>query len=61
MPVKNPNLIARVYIITQKESLSDVRFHAAARLGDLIGMRHLLDSGKVHADSRDKVKINKRS
>ena len=39
----------------QKESLSDVRLHAAARRGDLVVIRHLLDSGRVYPDCRDKV------
>lgn len=41
----------------KKESLSDVRLHSAARQGNVMDLRHLLESGKVHTDSRDKVKI----
>jgi len=38
----------------QKESLGDVQLHTAARRGDLVRLRHLLDSGRVYVDSRDK-------
>lgn len=38
----------------QKESLSDVQLHMAAMHGDVIILR-ILDSGKVHVDSKDKV------
>ncbi|XP_057372027.1 ankyrin repeat domain-containing protein 29-like isoform X2 [Daphnia carinata] len=38
----------------KKESLSDVRLHSAARQGNVMDLRHLLESGKVHTDSRDK-------
>ena len=41
--------------LLQKESLADVQLHAAARRGDLVRLRHLLDSGRVYVDSRDKV------
>jgi hypothetical protein len=39
----------------KKESLSDVQLHLAALNGDSPLLRRVLDSGKVHVDSRDKV------
>lgn len=53
-----PNLTVAWRVDSQKESLSDVRLHSAARTGDLMALRHLLDSGKVHPDCRDKVKTS---
>lgn len=41
--------------LLQKESLSDVQMHCAAMQGDVDILRKILDSGKVHVDSRDKV------
>ncbi|KAK9723451.1 Ankyrin repeats (3 copies) [Popillia japonica] len=38
----------------KKESLSDVQMHCAAMQGDVDILRKILDSGKVHVDSRDK-------
>jgi ankyrin repeat protein len=38
----------------KKESLSDVQLHLAALNGDSPLLRRVLDSGKVHVDSRDK-------
>lgn len=42
----------------QKESLSDVQLHVAAREGDLHLLRRILDSGKVHVDCKDKVRLS---
>ncbi|PZC74638.1 hypothetical protein B5X24_HaOG207404, partial [Helicoverpa armigera] len=37
-----------------KESRTDVQFHLAALRGDCDRLRQLLDTGKVHIDSRDR-------
>lgn len=42
--------------LLQKESPSDVQLHLAAMQGDVHLLRRVLDSGKVHVDSRDKVR-----
>lgn len=42
-------------LFLQKESLSDVQLHYAAMTGDLNLLKRILDSGKVHVDSKDKV------
>lgn len=42
-------------LILQKESLSDVQLHLAAMRGDAGVLKKILDSGKVHVDSKDKV------
>ncbi|KAI8434664.1 hypothetical protein MSG28_003196 [Choristoneura fumiferana] len=39
----------------EKESRTDVQFHLAALRGDCERLRQLLDTGKVHIDSRDRV------
>lgn len=44
-------------MLSQKESLSDVQLHLAALNGDLNLLKRILDSGKVHLDSKDKVSI----
>ncbi|CAG9784064.1 unnamed protein product [Diatraea saccharalis] len=38
-----------------KESRTDVQFHLAALRGDCDRLRQLLDTGKVHIDSRDRI------
>ncbi|CAH2072968.1 unnamed protein product, partial [Iphiclides podalirius] len=38
----------------KKESRTDVQFHLAALRGDCDRLRQLLDTGKVHIDSRDR-------
>lgn len=38
----------------KKESRTDVQFHLAALRGDCRRLRQLLDTGKVHIDSRDR-------
>jgi hypothetical protein len=43
-------------VLLQKESPSDVQLHLAALQGDVDLLRRVLDSGKVHVDSRDKVR-----
>lgn len=45
-----------VLLSAQKESLSDVQLHVAAREGDLQLLRRILDSGKVHVDCKDKAR-----
>jgi hypothetical protein len=42
--------------VLQKESLSDVQLHLAALQGDVALLRRVLDSGKDHVDSKDKVR-----
>jgi hypothetical protein len=42
--------------VLQKETPSDVQLHLAALQGDVQLLRHVLDSGKVHVDSKDKVR-----
>ncbi|CAH2228591.1 jg27768, partial [Pararge aegeria aegeria] len=39
---------------TMKESRTDVQFHLAALRGDCERLKQLLDTGKVHIDSRDR-------
>jgi hypothetical protein len=43
-------------VVLQKETPSDVQLHLAALQGDVQLLRHVLDSGKVHVDSKDKVR-----
>ena len=43
--------------LLQKESPSDVQLHLAAIQGDVQLLRHVLDSGKVHVDSKDTVRV----
>ncbi|GBP38783.1 hypothetical protein EVAR_33532_1 [Eumeta japonica] len=40
-----------------KESRTDVQFHLAALRGDVGRLRQLLDTGKVHIDSRDRAAV----
>ena len=47
--------IQRVCLL-QKESPSDVQLHLAAIQGDVQLLRRVLDSGKVHVDSKDMVR-----
>jgi hypothetical protein len=42
--------------LLQKESPSDVQLHLAAIQGDMQLLRRILDSGKVHVDSKDTVR-----
>jgi len=42
--------------LLQKESPSDVQLHLAAIQGDVQLLRRVLDSGKVHVDSKDTVR-----
>jgi hypothetical protein len=42
--------------LLQKESPSDVQLHLAAIQGDVQLLRRILDSGKVHVDSKDTVR-----
>jgi hypothetical protein len=44
------------FVVLQKESPSDVQLHLAALQGDVDLLRRVLDSGKVHVDSKDKVR-----
>lgn len=41
----------------QKETLSDIQLHLAALRGDIALLKKVLESGKVHVDSRDEVII----
>jgi len=45
-------------LLLQKESPSDVQLHLAAIQGDVQLLRRVLDSGKVHVDSKDSVRAN---
>lgn len=47
----------KLFLLLQKESRTDVQFHLAALRGDCDRLRQLLDTGKVHIDSRDRVGI----
>lgn len=47
--------IIKYLFILQKESRTDVQFHLAALRGDAERLRQILDTGKIHVDSRDKV------
>ncbi|KAH9646026.1 hypothetical protein HF086_017555 [Spodoptera exigua] len=42
-------------LLMLKESRTDVQFHLAALRGDCDRLRQLLDTGKVHIDSRDRA------
>lgn len=39
----------------QKETPSSIQLHLAALRGDLVALKRVLDSGKVHVDCRDEV------
>ena len=43
----------------QKESKSDQQLHLAALQGNLSTLQRVLDSGKVHVDCKDKVRLYK--
>ncbi|XP_045445574.1 ankyrin repeat domain-containing protein 29 [Melitaea cinxia] len=43
-----------IILYSQKESRTDVQFHLAALRGDCERLKQLLDTGKVHIDSRDR-------
>lgn len=53
--LRQENLFECFFHSKQKETPSDLRLHSAARVGDTDLIRKLLDSGRVHPDSQDKV------
>lgn len=44
-------------LVLQKETLSDIQLHLAAMRGDEMLLRKVLDSGKVHVDCKDEVRL----
>lgn len=50
-------MIFLLFIFLQKETPSDVLLHLAALRGDDITLRRVLDSGKVHVDCKDEVRV----
>ena len=52
----NERFLFIIYFVSwQKESPLDSLLHSRARLGDSVGVKHVLDSGRVDPDCRDKV------
>lgn len=49
--------ISYIFFISQKETPSDVMLHLAALRGDVVELRRVLDTGKVHVDCKDEVSM----
>ena len=47
-----------IWLGLQKESPLDAHLHGAALQGDADTLRRVLDTGRVHVDCKDKVKLN---
>ena len=58
------NVIQRVILLCprpQKETASDQQLHLAALQGNVDQLKKVLESGKVHVDSKDKVRARTHS
>lgn len=49
--------ISHFFFLSQKETPSDVMLHLAALRGDVVELRRVLDTGKVHVDCKDEVSM----
>lgn len=49
--------ISHIFFLSQKETPSDVMLHLAALRGDVVELRRVLDTGKVHVDCKDEVSM----
>lgn len=49
--------ISYIFFLSQKETPSDVMLHLAALRGDVVELRRVLDTGKVHVDCKDEVSM----
>lgn len=49
--------ISHFFFQLQKETPSDVMLHQAAWRGDVVELRRVLDTGKVHVDCKDEVSM----
>jgi len=45
--------------VEQKETRADAALHAACIRGDVQAVRFILDTGRVHVDCKDKVRVHR--